>query len=125
MDLNSKQKDKLKEYIDFTNTGLRYEILCLIHQTSFNEVYNYLKKNKGLNQKDLITNFPPLYRKMRENIYRIEIDHLKKKERSVGMYKCIYCGSENTISMDVQTRSADEEQDTFVRCLDCKQKFKD
>jgi DNA-directed RNA polymerase subunit M/transcription elongation factor TFIIS len=42
-----------------------------------------------------------------------------KLEVSAGE-KCKKCGSENTISISAQTRSADEAQTIKIQCLDCK-----
>ena len=42
-----------------------------------------------------------------------------------GFHKCGNCGSHNTSFHQKQTRSADEPMTSFIRCKDCKHRWKD
>ena len=42
-----------------------------------------------------------------------------------GFHKCGACGSQNTSFHQKQTRSADEPMTSFIRCKDCKHRWKD
>jgi DNA-directed RNA polymerase subunit M/transcription elongation factor TFIIS len=52
-----------------------------------------------------------LYRSI--DVQRIQVDV------GEGLYKCFYCQSNSTTSMQIQTRAADEPADTLVKCNEC------
>ena len=49
----------------------------------------------------------------------------KPVEAVKGLFKCTKCGSEETISSQKQTRSADEPMTIFITCLKCGKKWRE
>ncbi len=47
------------------------------------------------------------------------------QEIDEGVNECTRCGSKKTISFQMQTRSADEGMTNFIKCINCKKKWKE
>ena len=106
-----------------------YEIVNMLNKLDYEIVYNFLNagwekvfgSGAGLRKKIIFEN--PLLSKSKDKlamdmeIYRNKIDVEK------GMFTC-KCGSEETLSVSKQTRSADEALTVMVNCLACGKKWR-
>ena len=120
--------DSGESILTMTDRYFTYEVINMIHELGFTIVYNFL--NAGwekifgsvqLRKKILFEN--PLLEPAREKfaldmeIFRNRVDVTK------GAVDCKKCGSEETISVEKQIRSADEPMTIRVTCLQCKHKW--
>ena len=99
------------------------DVLNLLRHLPYENVINYLETS--LNPHDLSLN-SPLLESEHERV-QMEIDNLQSTiEAEEGVYQCPKpeCGGYRTLSRDKQVRSADEPMTTFVRCLDCGQRWR-
>lgn len=99
-----------------------YEIIGLIKRYGYEESMEYLTGNKWGTRKDVIFNAPTLANAKNKVLNDAEIFR-RKGEAVAGLFKCRKCGSNETISVDVQTRSADEPMTTKVTCVACGNKW--
>jgi DNA-directed RNA polymerase subunit M/transcription elongation factor TFIIS len=101
-------------------------ILGMIQKDGFDLTYKFLNQDwenkvKGddeTRRKYIIFN-NPLFKDYEDKMVR-DIEYIKNPNPpQIGIYKCRYCKSKNTLYNQVQLRSADEPMTTFVACLDC------
>ena len=107
-----------------------YEVVNMLNDLEYELVYNFLNagwekifgSGAGLRKKILFEN--PLLNAAREKmdmdmeIFRNKIDVAK------GSVNCKRCGSEETLSVERQIRSADEASTVTVFCVQCKYKWR-
>ena len=102
-----------------------YEIVNMIDKLGYDRVYNFLNVDwekivgpgAGIRKRIIFEN--PLLDPSKE---RMEMDMEIFRSRvdvSKGAVNCKRCGSEETLSVEKQTRSADEPMTVRVRCLQC------
>ena len=97
------------------------DVINMLQKLSYEFVINYLRN--ATNAKDLVMN-SPLLENERERVV-LEIENLQKTiEAEEGIYQCEGCGSQKTVSIQKQVRSADEPMSTFVRCLGCRKRWR-
>lgn len=103
-----------------------YEIVNMLNKINYEVVYNFLSTDwigvfgniPDIRRKILFDN--PLLSSAKDKqlldmeIFRRRIDVVE------GGVKCKKCGSDNTISMEKQTRSADEPMTIMVTCQQCR-----
>lgn len=106
-----------------------YEIVNMLNELDYEVVYNFLNagwekvfgQGAGLRKKILFEN--PLLESSKERlamdmeIFRNRVDVAK------GAVDCKKCGSEETLSVEKQLRSADEPMTIRVTCLQCGYKW--
>ena len=106
-----------------------YEIVNMLNTLDYVVVYNFLATNwesifgSGPNLRKKILFENPLLSKSRD---RLELDmeiFRSRVEVSKGAVDCKRCGSEETLSVERMTRSADEPMTIRVTCLQCKYKW--
>lgn len=105
-----------------------YEIINMLHTLGYEIVYNFLSVGweKVLGSYDLrkrilfenpLLNKPKSKMDMDMEIYRNKIDV------GIGAVNCPRCHSQETMSVEKQTRSADEQTTVRCTCLMCKYKW--
>lgn len=98
--------------------ALIYELLGMIKEEGFEEVMKMKRRNK----KEWIFLQKGLEKSLRENIFRLKVNKEKMEIKS-GLFKCRRCGSNRTVSMEIQLRRADEPMSIVVTCIDCEFKW--
>jgi DNA-directed RNA polymerase subunit M/transcription elongation factor TFIIS len=107
-----------------------YEVVNMLNELNYEQVYNFLSTDwetvfgsmHNIRRKIIFDN--PLMAPARDKfqldmeIFRTRVDVTK------GAVDCRKCGSEETISMEKQTRSADEPTSVYVFCTQCKHKWR-
>lgn len=98
-------------------TEIAYEILVScghyeFHKDHVKRIIEELKKDQTGWESYLHTDF-----QHREDMRFKELEIPIEVEK--GIYKCKKCKSDETVSYDLQTRSADEPMTTFVTCTKC------
>ncbi len=106
-----------------------YEIVNMLNTLDYEVVYNFLNVDwekilgsRNIRRKILFEN--PLLKSAKDKldmdmeIFRGHIDVTK------GAVDCPKCGSEETLSVEQQTRSADEPMSIFSNCLQCKWRWR-
>lgn len=87
------------------------------------EVFQTLTRYQSLN--DWMWNHPGLHEVKNQAFIAEEGLKNKPVEAVKGLFKCTKCGSEETISSQKQTRSADEPMTIFITCLKCGKKWRE
>ena len=95
-----------------------YEILNRMINSNFNSIYIYLTHRTWQDENDLYFNFPEFENAKYRFLKYLEVYH-DEKEMVRGLYKCKYCKSDNTYTVEKQTRSGDEPAAVRVVCVDC------
>jgi DNA-directed RNA polymerase subunit M/transcription elongation factor TFIIS len=104
-----------------------YEIIWMLNKIEYVKVYNFLSTdwekifgNQNIRKKILFEN--PLLEPAKEQ-FELYMEIFKSKIEVSAGERCKKCGSDNTISITAQTRSADEAQTIKIQCLECKFKW--
>lgn len=99
---------------------LLYEIVALIKKIGFDQAYEYLASQSGswINKEQIVIMMPTLASD-RENALAEAEMYRDKQIVASGVFRCGKCGSNETISSEKQTRSADEPMDIKVTCIHC------
>ena len=110
--------------LTFQDKNFLYEIVWLLDKVGYEKTYNFLSTDwekvfgtQNIRKKMLFEN--PLLAPARDQ-FLLYMEVFKSKLEVSAGEKCKKCGSENTISISAQTRSADEAQTIKIQCLDCK-----
>jgi DNA-directed RNA polymerase subunit M/transcription elongation factor TFIIS len=98
--------------------ALIYELLGMIKEEGFEKVMKMKRNNK----KEWIFLQKGLEKSLRENVFRLKVNKEKMEVKS-GLFKCRRCGSNRTVSMEIQLRRADEPMSIVVTCIDCEFKW--
>ncbi len=101
------------------------EIIGLLRVSSYEGVIDFLDSIENYPEVSSRTIFENFYFEKERMNYIADISRIRDKIEQEGLVKCRKCGSGNTISVTVQTRSADEAADVMVTCNDCLFKFKE
>lgn len=135
--MTSDQVDKLLKIrltrdeflINVENRYFIYEVYNMIRKLGYYQTYEYLNQdwskiygNVADIRKKIVLGSPlmkPFEDKLNLDmeIYRNKIDVGK------GAIDCVKCGSENTVSVEKQMRSADEPMSVIVTCMSCSYKW--
>ena len=106
-----------------------YEVINMLNELDFVIVYNYLAadwekvfgSSSSLRKKILFMN--PLMNPAREKLDLYMEIFRNRVDVSKGAINCKRCGAEETISIESQTRSADEPMTIRCTCLQCNYKW--
>lgn len=120
--------DTNQPILTFEDKGLLYEIIWLLKDDKggFNVTYQFLNHDwaktivgpDSVKRKAIILMNPLLENASKNLLVSIEKFN-NTNESHVGLYKCIFCKSENTIAYEMQIRSADEPAKITVKCNHC------
>ena len=102
-----------------------YEIIGLLNVVKYDDIIEFLESVQNYKEVSSRTIFEHFYFEKQRLNYIADISRIRDKIEQEGLVKCRKCGSGNTISVTVQTRSADEAADVMVTCNDCLFKFKE
>jgi hypothetical protein len=116
--------------LTLTDRYFVFEVVNMLNTLDYEVVYNFLNagwekvfgSGPGLRKKILFDN--PLMENAKE---KLELDmeiYRNKIEVSKGAIDCKKCGSDETLSVEKQTRSADEPMTIMVTCLACNHKWR-
>lgn len=103
------------------NRSELYQIVGLLQKLGFEQGYQYLTTVD--NRRQLLWNSPTLLQARQKQEIDIEIMR-NKTEVVAGAAKCGRCGSEEVMTAQRQTRSADEPMTNFHRCNACGNRWK-
>lgn len=120
--------DSRQPILTFEDRDFLYEIIWLLkhEKGGFNVTYQFLNQdwakvlsgNDFAKRKALIFMNPLLEKASKNLLVNVELFH-NNVDAQVGIYKCKFCGSENTIAYEMQIRSADEPAKITVKCNHC------
>ncbi len=107
-----------------------YEIVNMLNELDYEVVYNFLNagwekvfgSGAGLRKKIIFEN--PLLVKAKDKLAMDMEIYRSKVEVSKGAINCRKCGSEETLSVSKQIRSADEPESILANCLSCKHRWR-
>ena len=108
-------------YLSLSDRATLYQVIGLIQKIGFEQSYSYLTSVN--NSKDFMWNLPTLEKARQKQEIDIEIMR-NKAEVVAGAAKCSRCGSEEVLTAQRQTRSADEPMTNFHRCNACGNRWK-
>ncbi len=104
-----------------------YEMVWLLNQVGFEKTFNFLSTDwekvlgsHNIRKRMLFEN--PLMDKTRDK-FILDMDIFKNVVEVEAGEKCRKCGSEETMSVVMQTRSCDELAQLKFTCLQCKHKW--
>lgn len=98
-----------------------YEILGLVRRIGFEQTYAFLTSRQWMRSKDVILALPTL-EEARKEVRRDMEESQQKVEAVEGVFKCPYCGSLRTTSVERQMRGCDEPATQIVSCTSCGRK---
>ncbi len=107
-----------------------YEIVNMLNELDYEVVYNFLNagwekvfgSGAGLRKKIIFEN--PLLVKAKNKLAMDMEIYRSKVDISKGAIDCKKCGSEETLSIERQIRSADEPASIFSSCIQCGYKWR-
>jgi len=109
--------------ITLQDRDILYEMMNLINKIGWEEGYRYLVQSTFPDKTSVILE-NPLLQKERQQLYADMENYRNRPITGKGAYKCGKCGSEETISAEKQTRSADEPMTVHVTCTACNNRWR-
>jgi len=118
--------DNGEKMLDMNDRYFIYEIVNILHELGYEKTYEYLNslRNMGGSKREMLFDNPLLTPAKDKLSLDMEIFR-NKVDVTHGDVDCRKCGSDNTISVQKQMRSADEPMTTFVTCQQCGNKWKE
>jgi len=107
-----------------------FEVINMLNSLSYEQVYNFLSTDwetifrgaSNLRKKILFEN--PLLSEAKEKL-ELDMEIFRNKvDVAKGAVDCKKCGSDETLSVEKQTRSSDEPMTIMVTCLQCGHKWR-
>lgn len=98
-----------------------YQLIAIVAAVGFDNTYAFLtSKVSWLNPHEVLRMSP-----LTEGARRVEQQELIKYRPipKEGFYECKYCGSNETVTTEKQSRSGDEAMSQKVQCLSCKRRW--
>ena len=114
--LNLKKKDG-SNMLDLDIPYFLIDLLGLISEMGFEESLTYYKDKRADKERDIVFDSTPFANAKRINY--IDLVSSLIEEKVEGIYKCKKCGSWNTTTKSIQTRSADEPATEYTTCKEC------
>ena len=107
-----------------------YEVINLLSSLDYDIVYNFLSTDwikvfgniSDIRKKILLEN--PLLEPAKQKLQMDMEIYRNKLDVGVGVFSCKRCLSKETISLEVQNRSADEQMTVKVTCIHCGYKWR-
>lgn len=127
--LSSLKFERGDNILTLEDRGFVYEIVNMLSVLDYEIVYNFLNagwekvfgSSSNLRNKILFEN--PLLSKSKDKMAMDMEIYRNKITVSIGSINCKRCGSQETMSMEQQKRSADEMISVRVTCLQCQYKW--
>jgi DNA-directed RNA polymerase subunit M/transcription elongation factor TFIIS len=119
--------DNGEKILDMNDRYFIYEIVNVLYELGYDKTYEYLNNLKlvvNLSKREMLFDNPLLTPAKDKLALDMEIFR-NKVDVTHGDVDCRKCGSDNTISVQKQMRSADEPMTTFVTCQQCGNKWKE
>jgi DNA-directed RNA polymerase subunit M/transcription elongation factor TFIIS len=127
--LSSLSLKNKKDFLSLDNRHFIYDLIMYLMNKNIDEEIDILEKiidnsNKNSTSYDILFD-SELFKKARIKYYS-ELDESRDNvEIKEGIHTCPKCKKKLTISVQKQTRSADEGATTFIKCTICKYTWKE
>ena len=113
-----------EKLLDMSEKWFIYEVVWILSKVGYEKTYNFLSADwekvlgrHNIRKKMLFEN--PLMEKTKEK-FALDMEIYRTKSDVKVGEKCKKCGSDSTMSVELQVRSSDEAMTIKIICLQCK-----